>query len=254
MRVAALYDIHGNLDALDAVLADVRDAHADLIVVGGDIYPGPLASEVLARLLDSDIPTRFIVGNGDRAVLEQREGRPSDAMPERVRAVIAWLAARLDDAERRALASWPGSLRLAVPGLGRLLFVHATPWSDTVIFTRATPLSRLRRLFHDADADIVVCGHTHMPFDRMVDELRIVNAGSVGMPFGTPDACWLLMEPTGLTLRRTTYDRAAAAAHIRRTPYPDAEDFASRFVLAPPSEKSMLELYAKFDDEPDLGG
>jgi predicted phosphodiesterase len=254
MRVAALYDIHGNLDALDAVLAEVRDVRADLIVVGGDIYPGPLTSEVLARLQDCHIPTRFILGNGDRAVLDQREGRLSDAMPEHVRAIIAWLAARLEDAERRALASWPGTLRLDLPGLGRLLFVHATPWSDTVIFTRATPLPRLRRLFHDVDADIVICGHTHMQFDRELDDLRIVNAGSVGMAFGEPGACWLLLEPGGVTLRRTSYDLAAAAARIRSAPYPDAEDFASRFVLDPPSEESMLELYAKFDAEPEVGG
>jgi putative phosphoesterase len=253
MRVAALYDIHGNLDALDAVLADVRDAHVDLIVVGGDIYPGPLASEALARLLDSDIPMRFILGNGDRAVLDHYEGRPSDAMPERVRATIAWLAARLEDAERRALASWPTTLRIELAGLGRLLFVHATPRSDTEIFTRSTPLPRIRRLFHDVEADIVICGHTHMQFDRRVDDVRIVNAGSVGMPFGKPGACWLLLEPAGATLRRTTYDLAAAAARIRRTPYPDAEEFASRFVLDPPSEETMLAVYAKFDD-PATGG
>ena len=252
-RVAALYDIHGNLDALNAVLADVRDAHADLIVVGGDIYPGPLASEVLARLLDSEIPTRFILGNGDRAVLDQREGRPSDAMPERVRATIAWIAARLEHAERQAIASWPATLRLEVPSLGSVLFVHATPWSDTEIFTRSTPLPRLRHLFRDVDADIVICGHTHMQFDRFFDGTRVVNAGSVGMAFGKPGACWLLLEPAGITLRRTSYDLAAAATRIRGTPYPDAEDFASRFVLDPPSEQVMLDLYAKFD-EPEIGG
>lgn len=247
MRIAALYDIHGNLDALDAVLAEVRDARVELIVVGGDIYPGPFAPGALARLLDSDIPVRFILGNGDRAVLDQREGRPFNAMPERVRSTIAWHAARLTDAERRTLASWPASLRLEVPQLGRLLFVHATPWSDTEIFTRSTPLPRLRRLFHDTQADIVVCGHTHMQFDRTVDDMRIVNAGSVGMSFGQPGACWLLLEPGGLTMRRTGYDLVVAAARIRRSSYPDAEDFASRFVLAAPSEETMLDLYAKFD-------
>jgi len=253
MRVAALYDIHGNLDALDAVLAEVREARADLIVVGGDIYPGPLAGEALARLLDCDVPARFILGNGDRAVLDQREGRPSDAMPERVRAIIAWLATRLEDAERRTLASWPGTLRLEMPGLGRLLFVHATPRNDTEIFTRATPLPRLRRLFCDADADIVVCGHTHMQFDREVDGTRIVNAGSVGMAFGEPGACWLLLESGGVSLRRTSYDLAAAAARMAMERAGVHPGFASRFVLHPPSEEMMLELYAKFDER-ELGG
>ena len=81
MRIAALYDIHGNVDALDAVLAEVRAAQVELIVVGGDVYPGPFATEALARLLDSAIPARFILGNGDRAVLDQREGHPSTRCP-----------------------------------------------------------------------------------------------------------------------------------------------------------------------------
>ena len=74
MRVAALYDIHGNLPALEAVLAEVRGADVDLVVVGGDVLPGPMPRETLACLDGLEIPARYLRGNGDRAVLEERAG------------------------------------------------------------------------------------------------------------------------------------------------------------------------------------
>src|SRR5512147_299949 len=78
VRVAALYDIHGNLDALEAVLGELRRNGAGLVVIGGDIFPGPLATEALDRLLELDIPCRWIMGNGDRAVLDERRGASAD--------------------------------------------------------------------------------------------------------------------------------------------------------------------------------
>ena len=82
MRVAALYDIHGNLPALEAVLEDVRHASVDLVVVGGDVFPGPMSGDTLACLLDLDMPVRFIQGNGDREVLALAAGKETDSVPE----------------------------------------------------------------------------------------------------------------------------------------------------------------------------
>jgi diadenosine tetraphosphatase ApaH/serine/threonine PP2A family protein phosphatase len=90
----------------------------------------------------------------------------------------------------------------------------------------------------DIDAPFIVCGHTHMQFDRRVGATRIVNAGSVGMPFGSPGAYWLSLGPD-VRLRRTDYDLAAAAERIRKTVYPQAEMFAAQNVLQPPSEAQM---------------
>jgi diadenosine tetraphosphatase ApaH/serine/threonine PP2A family protein phosphatase len=89
---------------------------------------------------------------------------------------------------------------------------------------------------------VVVCGHTHMQFDRMIGTTRVVNAGSVGMPFGEPGAYWLLLGPD-VELRHTSYDLKRAAERIRQTDYPQAEDFAARYVLQPPSEGEMLEVF-----------
>lgn len=244
MRVAAIYDIHANLPALEAVLEDIRQAGVDQIVVGGDVLPGPMPRETIARLRHLDIPTQFIHGNGDREVLGSRRGDPAIAVPEQFRAAMLWNAAELDDEDVTWIGGWPPTTRLIIPGLGDVLFCHATPQNDTDIFTRLTADERLRPVFGRVDAAVVVCGHTHMPFDRLVGRTRVVNAGSVGMPFGRPGADWLLLGP-GIEFRHTPYDLDLAAARIRATDYPQADEFAARHVLQPPSEESILQAFAR---------
>jgi predicted phosphodiesterase len=259
MRVAALYDIHGNLPALEAVLQDIRQADVSQIVVGGDVIPGPMPRETLRRLLDLDLPTHFIYGNGELAILAQMAGartgsvtywgttpgaRPAESIVE----IYRWTAAQLSEFEP-VLAHWPKTLQLAMDGLGQVLFCHGTPRSETEGFTRLTAEERLLPLFEPLEVAVVVCGHTHMQFDRRVGRTRVVNAGSVGMPFGEPGAYWLLLGPD-VELRRTPYDVCEAAERIRATEYPQAEDFAMQSVLAPPSEETMLKAFASFELSP----
>jgi diadenosine tetraphosphatase ApaH/serine/threonine PP2A family protein phosphatase len=132
---------------------------------------------------------------------------------------------------------------MSVDGIGEVLFCHATPQSDRPIFTRRTAEEKLIPLFAAIDADLVVCGHTHMQYDRNVGSLRVVNSGSVGMPFGKPGAYWLLLDG-GVHLRRTEYDLDAAARRITTSGYPKANEFAERNVVNPPSEDAMLYAYA----------
>jgi predicted phosphodiesterase len=244
MRVAALYDIHGNLPALDAVLDELRDAGVDRVVVGGDVVPGPMPRECFARLAALDVPVHYLTGNGDRVVRALMNGAEPTEVPPPYRDAMRWVAEQLDDAHERFIASWPATLRLAIPGLGDVLFCHATPRNDTDIFTRLTPEPALRPLFDGVGVATVVCGHTHMPFDRTVGAVRVVNAGSVGMPFGAPGADWLLLGP-GVEPRHTTYDLAAAAERIRGTSYPGAAELAARNVLAPPAEADMVAAFEK---------
>jgi putative phosphoesterase len=241
MRVAVIYDIHGNLPALEAVLPEIRAAGADLIVVGGDVLPGPMPIETLDRLLNLKTPVKFIHGNGEAAVLAQLAGTESSALPEQVREVIRWTARQLSLEHHRVIASWPATIRIEIGGLGEVLFCHATPRSDTEIFTRLTPESRLLSVFEGMNVPLVICGHTHVQFDRMVGTIRVVNAGSLGMPFGLPGADWLLLGPD-VELRHTAFDLAQAAECIRKTEYPQAEDFAARNVLQVPSEEEMLKV------------
>jgi predicted phosphodiesterase len=133
---------------------------------------------------------------------------------------------------------------LQIPGLGDVLFCHGTPRSDTEVFTRSTPASVLLPIFERLDVPLVVCGHTHMQFDRTVGQTRIVNAGSVGMPFGEPGAYWVLLD-RDIELRHTPYDLTDAAERIGRTSYPQAREFATTHVLEPPSEAKMLEAFSR---------
>jgi putative phosphoesterase len=243
VRIAALYDIHGNLPALEAVLDDVGSAGVDQIVVGGDVLPGPMSRDALTRLQDLDVPVQFIRGNCEVAALVELAGRDC-GIPQVFREAMRWSALELDLEQQRLLAGWPKTLSLDVAGLGRVLFCHGTPQDENEVFTRATAEARLLPIFEGLDAAIVVCGHTHMQFDRMVDRTRVINAGSVGMPFGESGAYWLLLGPE-VQLRRTAYDLAAAAERIGRTAYPGAAAHAAQYVLQPPSEAAMLDAFSK---------
>jgi predicted phosphodiesterase len=255
MRLAALYDIHGNLPALEAVLEDVRAAQVDGIVIGGDIVPGPMPRETLARILDVGVPVHGIHGNGELAVLAQVGDPDPGAVaywgtvsgappPEPVRDVLRWTAGQLEPEHRCLLASWPKTLRVDVDTLGGVLFCHGTPRSETDVFTRLTPEDPLLPLFAGLDTALVICGHTHMQFDRTIGTTRVVNAGSVGMPFGRTGADWLLLGPR-VELRRTTYDLAKAADRVRATTYPGAQEFAAKSILDPPSEAQMLDAFTR---------
>ena len=251
MRIAALYDIHANLPALEAVLADVHRAGIDQILVGGDVVPGPMPREALALLLSLDVPVQFIHGNGELAVLAQigvsdpaavtywgtTSGEP---LPDPLREVLRWTADQIRPDYEDVLTSWPKTRRLQVHGLGDILFCHGTPRSETECFTRLTPDEHLAPVFEEAGAGVVICGHTHMQFDRIISGIRVVNAGSVGMPFGRPGAAWLVLGPD-VQFRHTPYDLQRGAARIRDSAYPQALEFAEQYVLQPPSEAAMLD-------------
>jgi predicted phosphodiesterase len=241
MRIAALYDIHGNLPALDAVLADVARAAVDRIVIGGDVLPGPMPRDTMERLASLQVPTAFLRGNGDRETLEESPERPS-RIPESVREQLRWCRAQLTDAQVRDVDGWPPTVRLDVPTLGSVLFCHATPRSDDEVVTHLIPAPLLQPIVEDA-ADVVVCGHIHVQFDTMVGRTRLVNAGSVGMPFEKPGAYWLLLDDGALELRRTLYDLDAAASRVRHTAFPQAEQFASTYILNPPD---MLQTFTQY--------
>ncbi len=256
MRVAALYDIHANLPALEAVLREVARAGVDQIVVGGDVLPGPMPRETLRRLTELDWPVHFIHGNGELAMLAQMDswrtgvvaywGTTSGApLPEPLRPGYRWVAEQVQAEYEPVLANWPKTVRIEIEGLGEVLFCHGTPHSETEIFTRQTSEERLAPVMEGARAAVVVCGHTHMQFDRMVRGTRVVNAGSIGEPFGDGGAHWVLLGPD-VQFRRTAYDIAQAAAQIRATAYPLAEETAQG-ILQPPQEAEMLELFGKYE-------
>lgn len=244
MGIAALYDIHGNLPALEAVLQDVQEAGADRIVAGGDIVPGPMSAEVLDLLLSIDIPVHFIQGNCEVALLAQMNGESPGNLPPQVMETMAWAAEKHNAEHKAIIATWPETIQLSIEGLGQVLFCHATPRNENEIFTKLTDEKKLLPVFENVTADIVVCGHTHIQFDRTVGSIRVINAGSVGMPFGNPGAYWLLIDKD-VQLKHTVYNLARAAERVRTTDYPQAAEFALNNILQPPAEEIMLDIFSK---------
>jgi len=212
MRVAALYDVHGNLPALDAVLADVpRDA---AIVVGGDVAAGLFPSETVERLRALGDRVQWLRGNADRELVPADGGL---APPH----IMEWVRAQLSEEQIAFLYGLPPSVTLDVDGVGRVLFVHATPRNDVDVFAERTPAERVAPCFSGLDADLVVCGHTHVQFDREIAGVRVVNAGSVGMAYeDAPGAYWALLGPD-VEHRRSSFEP-------RESSYPDEWPSVSR--------------------------
>jgi predicted phosphodiesterase len=212
VRVAALFDVHGNAPAVEAVLADVASEGVDLIVAGGDVLWGPLQSECIALLRGAG--ASFVSGNCERDVLESRTES------------AAWCNDRLTPADRGLVATWPPMLELDVDVLGRVLFCHATPRSDEENVTRLTSDDDLAVALVGTDAEVVVGGHTHVQLDRRVPGGgRLVNAGSVGLPCqGEPGAFWAILGPD-VELRRTPYDIDRALALLSGSGFPHAGAF-----------------------------
>jgi predicted phosphodiesterase len=241
MRVAALYDVHGNVPALEAVLAEVEALEVNAIVVGGDIAIGPMPREALERLLRLGERALFLRGNGDREIAEDPPGSGGSLWAERTR----WSAEQLERGQLAWLAALPDTQSVEVDGLGPVLFCHGSPRSDGEILTRISPEERVAAAVAGVPEHVVVCGHTHVQFDREVAGKRLVNAGSVGMPYeAQPGAYWALFGPD-VELRRTDYDLEAGAAAIRATGFPGAEDLAAENVLTIPTAEEATEQFER---------
>ncbi|MEP6641976.1 MAG: metallophosphoesterase family protein [Gaiellales bacterium] len=243
MRVAALYDIHANLPALEAVLAEPDVAGADLVVVGGDALAGPMPIETLALLTILGDRAAWVHGNTEREVARARGGnhRTGELWGRRA----AWVAGRLTAPDIAAAERWPATVTIAVDGLGPVCFCHGSPRGDEEIITAISPSARVAPMLAGVGEQTIVCGHTHVQFDRIVAGKRLVNAGSVGMPYeDSPGARWCLLGP-GVELRRTAYDTEAAAVRIRATEFPDAAEFAADLLEPASAERATREFEAQ---------
>jgi predicted phosphodiesterase len=221
--------VHGNLPALEAVLAQAGDAQ---LVFGGDMAAGPLPAETLDRIMGLD--ALCIRGNADRELLSGPSGGLADE----------WVVGQLEDRHRDFIAGLPEEVELEVEGVGRVLFCHGSPRSDEEMILKTTPDEWLREMLADVEADLVVCGHTHMQFDRSVDGRRVVNAGSVGLPYGAPGAHWLRLGPD-VEHMRTPYDSDSFADRVKTLEWPLAERFAEENIRSVPSEEETLEFFER---------
>jgi predicted phosphodiesterase len=216
VKVAALYDVHGMPWALEPVLAEVAEGEVDVVLFGGDFLYGPYPE--LALELAWSVPgARFVRGNADRLPDERDR-------------------ARVGDDDLRRLAALP-----MTESIDGVLYCHAAPDDDTTITTATTPDDVVAATFAAVEEPVVVIGHTHHQFDRRVGRLRVVNAGSVGMPYESEVAAfWALVENGEPSFRRTPIDLAVAERELRASDWPPALEFLDENVLAAASRDEAI--------------
>ena len=227
LRVAALADVHGNAPALAAVLEELEQEAPDLVVFCGDLTWGSLPRETLALVHALEIPARFVRGNADRAVGVDLDGRG------------AWMASMHASEDIAFLATFEPAVPIAVEGLGPTCFCHGSPRSDEECVTERTPVERVREFMAGVDERVVVTGHVHVRYARLVDGVRLLSPGSVGLPYEREGgAYWARLGPA-VELRRTEYDVEAAVAQMRATDDPRVEQIVELMLNPPPPEEAI---------------
>ena len=244
--VAVLSDLHGVLPALDAVLAEPDVAAADLVVVTGDLAAGPQPVPVLDRLRALGERVLLVRGNADRELVALARGEQLEVPDE----VIPWAAAQLRPADLELLAGLPHPVTVDVAGFGPVLFCHGTPRDDEEVVLVETRLSRWAEALAAVPEAVrtVVCGHTHMPFARLVARRLVANPGSVGMPYGRAGAHWALLAGGAVTLRRTEFDADRACAEVvAGSGFPGAAEWADYYLRARASDADALRVFGPRD-------
>ena len=245
--VVVLSDVHGVLPVLDTVLREPEVAAADLIVVTGDHAAGPMPVEVLDRLVGLGDRALLVRGNADRELVAARRADPRSANlpPESV-----WAASRLRDDQIALLDGLPHPVTVGIAGFGDVLFCHGSPRDDDEVVLVDTRIERWREALADVDEAVrtVVCGHTHMPFVRLVDRRTVVNPGSIGMPYGAPGATWAHLHHGTVSVHCTPIDRARVAQQLRAgSTYPGIDSWVAEYIESPASDVDALRAFGPRD-------
>lgn len=244
--VAVLSDVHGVLPVLDAVLAEPAVSAADHIVVTGDHAAGPQPVAVLDRLAAMGDRVTLVRGNADRELVTYARGGDGDIEDP----IAAWAATQLAVHHVELLAALPHPVTYDVDGFGPVLFCHGTPRDDDEVVLVDTRLQRWAEAFADVPDSVrtVVCGHTHMPFVRLVDRRLVVNPGSIGMPYGSVGGHWALLDDGAVTLHRTPVDiDAVCEAVVGESTYPDVRAWVDEFVRSRNSDADAIAAFGPRD-------
>jgi predicted phosphodiesterase len=242
--VAVLSDTHGVLPVLQAVLAEPDVAAAELVVVCGDLAAGPMPVETLDALAALGDRGLLVRGNADRELVAVADGSPS-RHPE-----STWAGAQLRPDQVDLLRGLPHPVTVDVDGFGPVLFCHGSPRDDDEVVLVDTRLARWAEAFADVPDEVrtILCGHTHMPFARLVDRRWVVNPGSVGMPYGRVGGSWVLMRDGQISLRHTEIDVEATCAEVvRRSAYPQVAEWVDEYVRGRNSDVDALTAFGPRD-------
>jgi putative phosphoesterase len=223
MRLAIFGDVHGNLPALEAVLSDIAQQKPDAVYCLGDLVGyGASPNEVTARIKSEGIPT--IMGNYDDGVGFDRDEcgcAYRDPVDQQLGdRSLRWTKAHVTADNKAFLRTLRAEVRIVADGK-RILLVHGSPRKMNEYLFEDRPISSFQRLAAASDANVIVFGHTHKPYQKVVDNVSFVNAGSVGKPKDLDwRACYVMLDRGSITFRRLNYDVAKAAAAIRATALP----------------------------------
>jgi putative phosphoesterase len=245
--VAVLSDTHGVLPALDAALAEPAVQAAERVVVTGDLAAGPQPVAVMDRLLGLGDRVVLVRGNADRELVALAAGGQADVADP----IAPWAAAQLTGRPDLVdvLRALPHPVTLEVAGFGPVLFCHGSPRDDEVVLVDTRP-QRWVEVLADVPAEVrtVVCGHTHMPFVRLVDTRLVVNPGSVGMPYGGAGAHWALLAGGQVTLGVTAFDIETARRSVAESSnYPDLAEWTDYFLNSRASDLEALHVFGPRD-------
>lgn len=219
-------DIHANLPALDAVLADIRLRELENLYCLGDLVGyGVFPDEVTAAIRERNIPT--LMGNYDQGVGNNSDdcgcAYKTDVERGRGEQSIQWTNAHTSDDHKAFLRALPAHIPLQLGGY-KVLLVHGSPRKINEYLFEDRPDDYFERIMDSAQVDVLICGHTHLPYHKTLPSGRqIINAGSVGKPKDRdPRACYTVLRAADGALHvefvRVTYDIERAARAIERTP------------------------------------
>lgn len=227
MKTAALYDIHGNYPALKAVSDQLDHLQPDLVILGGDIVSGPMPLAVLQLIdqLSKKFNTVGISGNNDQDVVDAYNGKQL-SLSKHAQDQIKWVANQLS---KQQVLKMKGLLLNVT--VGDDFFCHAVAKNNTTIFTPHSNIAIIKKLFQGVQSPFIICGHTHLQFEMTIGHQKVINAGSVGMPFSDLEgAQWLWIDDQQFRFKRTKIDKAAAVKEIQLSDYPYVDNFITQYV------------------------
>jgi putative phosphoesterase len=228
MRLAILSDIHGNIHALEKVMRDIDERSPDRIVCLGDLVGyGVFPNEVVGLIRERNIPT--IMGNYDDGVGFDREDCGcvyTDPEDDRLgKLSLLWSREHTREENKSFLRSFPDQIREEINGYN-VLFVHGSPRRINEYLYEDRPEATFHRIAEAAAADVILFGHTHLPYSKRVNGALFINTGSVGKPKdGNPDAGYIMLDLSGqqpvVDFHRVRYDIQSAVDAIRTSSMPD---------------------------------
>ena len=243
MKIAIISDIHGNNEALDAVLKDIEEQKCDKIFCLGDLaMAGPEPSKLVRRIIAMSKNDNFVIiqGNTDEKLgtynsdFENMLNKNVPVMANSYRADLT----ELSDEDKKFLASLPEKMTLNVCGV-KIMLCHGSPRKNDENITPDIEIDKLEEIISDTDADIIFCGHTHVPCGFVTEnEKTVVNVGSVGRPFSEePKSCYavLTIDNNGdfeVEHRLVNYDFKTASEKLMQRKFDGSEKLAAMLVKA----------------------